>query len=328
MKSIDEFVKKYDHIVIIQADNPDADSVSSALALEQILTDMGKTPLLYCAVDIPHYLRYLSGWDRINHELPKKFDASIIVDTSAAVLLENLQATGEVAWLKSKPCLIIDHHASEPTIDFATIICKEQAVSTTEVIYRLAKKYEWPLADKASEMLSYGLLSDSLGLTSESTTAQSIFMLGELVEQGVELAKLENNRRELSKKKPEILNYKGELLQRVEYSDDGQIAMVDIPWEEIEKYSNLYNPSVLVLDEMRQVENVAISIAFKLYPDGRITGKVRANYGFKIADKLAEDFGGGGHAYASGFRITDGRSLANLKEQVVSKANELLEDIN
>ena len=51
-------------VVILQADNPDGDSLGSALALEQILGDMGKEPILYCGVDIPQYLRYLPGWDR------------------------------------------------------------------------------------------------------------------------------------------------------------------------------------------------------------------------------------------------------------------------
>ncbi len=43
-------------IVIMQADNPDADSLGSALALEQIFGEIGKEPYLYCGVQIPDYL--------------------------------------------------------------------------------------------------------------------------------------------------------------------------------------------------------------------------------------------------------------------------------
>ena len=43
-------------IVIIQADNPDGDSLASALALEQILGDLDKEVVLYCGVDVPRYL--------------------------------------------------------------------------------------------------------------------------------------------------------------------------------------------------------------------------------------------------------------------------------
>src|SRR5690606_41684769 len=69
-------------LLIIQADNPDADSLASALALESILHEMGKEPLLYCGIDMPEYLKYLPGWDRVEREVPSQFDASIIVDRS------------------------------------------------------------------------------------------------------------------------------------------------------------------------------------------------------------------------------------------------------
>jgi bifunctional oligoribonuclease and PAP phosphatase NrnA len=64
-KRLGEIVDAARKIVIVQADNPDADSLGSALALEHILGDLGKEPYLYCGVDMPGYLRYMSGWDRV-----------------------------------------------------------------------------------------------------------------------------------------------------------------------------------------------------------------------------------------------------------------------
>ncbi len=87
-EQIKQIVDAAQTIVVVQADNPDADSLGSALALEHILGDMGKEPYLYCGVDVPTYLRYLSGWDRVGRELPAKFDASIIVDASTMSLSE------------------------------------------------------------------------------------------------------------------------------------------------------------------------------------------------------------------------------------------------
>ena len=54
---------------------------------------------------------------------------------------------------------------------------------------------------------------------------------------------------------------------------------------------------------MRLTDNVQIAIAFKTYNNNHITAKIRSNYGFPIANKLAEHFGGGGHQYASGFKV-------------------------
>src|ERR1700724_3191609 len=70
------------HVLIVQPDNPDADSLGSALALEHLLGDMEKRVSLYCGMDIPGYLHYLEGWDRVSKDPPKQFDASIIVDAS------------------------------------------------------------------------------------------------------------------------------------------------------------------------------------------------------------------------------------------------------
>src|SRR6266508_434019 len=93
-KQIGEILDAAQRVVVLQADNPDGDSLGSALALEQILGDMGKEPILYCGVDIPSYLRYLPGWDRVTRDLPGQFDASIIVDTGADSLFENLEKSG------------------------------------------------------------------------------------------------------------------------------------------------------------------------------------------------------------------------------------------
>jgi phosphoesterase RecJ-like protein len=324
-----EFKNIIDHantIVVIQADNPDGDSLSSALALEEILADRGKEVVLYCGVETPTYLRYMKGWDRIVHELPRSFDVSVIVDTAALTLLETLENSGELAWVKAKPCVVIDHHVSESTIDFANIILQERAVSTGEIIYSIAQSNQWTINKQAAEFLAISIFSDSLGLISESTTPNSIRVVADLVESGVNLSKLEEARRALNKKSPELLNYKAKLIERIKYTEDLQTAYVHIPWEEIEKYSHQYNPSVLVLDEMRMVEGVKLAIAFKSYPDGRITAKIRANSEGMVADKLAESFGGGGHPYAAGFKINDGRKIEEIITQTITKVQKLLDN--
>jgi phosphoesterase RecJ-like protein len=321
-----DLLSQANKIVVVQADNPDTDSLASALALEQTLGEQGKDISLYCGVDIPSYLSYIPGADRISNELPKQFDLSIIVDTASNALLEQLDKTGQKAWLAAKPSIIIDHHTTPPTISFADLVIAKPAVATGELLYELAKDLDWPLNIQAKQLLAMAILSDSLGLSSEATTARSIHIIAELVEGGVELAQLENARRESMRREVELIHYKGRLLQRVEFLDDGRIASVTIPQEEIDTYSPLYNPPMLVLDDMRLAKNTALAVAFKLYKDGKITAKIRCNFGIAIADKLAEHFGGGGHSYAAGFKLQDGRSFEELKPEFVKVASQLLDE--
>jgi bifunctional oligoribonuclease and PAP phosphatase NrnA len=325
---IAEILANAQRVVILQADNPDGDSLGSALALEQILHEMGKEPLLYCGVDIPVYLTYLEGWDRVSRDLPPQFDASIIVDTSADSLFEKLQKTGQKGWVASKPCIILDHHPVENTIGFANVVCNHKAVATGEIIYELAQQLTWPLNHGAKKMIATSILADSLGLTTDATSARSIHIIGELVESGVSLPELETSRRNLMRKSPELIEYKGKLLQRIEYYADNRIAAISIPWKEIEQYSPQYNPSMLVIDEMRGSIGTEVAISFKLYNDGHVTGKIRCNYGFPIAGKLAEHFGGGGHPYASGFKITQSRPFNEIKSECIQYATELLDNLD
>lgn len=289
-------------IVIIQAENPDGDSLGSALALEEILGSAGKDISLYCPVDIPKYLRYAQGWDRVTTDLDTRADLAIIVDTTADVLLGKvLQTPGARHFLESHPVLVIDHHTTEPTLSFDHTLLTEEAVATSQVIYHLAQEGDLLINAQAAENMMIALMSDSLGLTTQNVTPDSFEVAAGLTRLGASNSVIENRRRDFMKKSPEILTYKGELLGRIEYLLDGALATVHIPWEDIQAYSDQYNPSVLVLDEMRLVEGVQIGVAIKTYPDGKLTGKLRAN--IPIAENVAGYFGGGGHAYAAGFRV-------------------------
>ncbi len=72
-------------------------------------------------------------------------------------------------------------------------------------------------------------------------------------------------------------------------------------------------------------EGIKLAVVLKLYPDGKITGKLRCNNGSQIAGPLAEHFEGGGHKAASGFK-TKNWQYDQLKTELIKKTEELLQD--
>ena len=112
----------------------------------------------------------------------------------------------------------------------------------------------------------------------------------------------------------------------MDFSLDGELATVLIPWEDIEEYSEEYNPNVLILEELRMVEGVKVAVAVKTYPDGKVTGKVRCTGDAAIAEAVAGYFGGGGHAYAAGFRTYD-ISYEEVVADLVRIVPQLLNDL-
>ncbi len=288
-------------IIVIQAENPDGDSVGSSVALEEILSDLGKEVILYCPVDVPKYLRYIKGWDRVVSDFDTNADLAIIVDTAADVLITKvLETPGVRHFLESHPVLVIDHHTTESNLSFEHTMLSGDAVATSEVIYGLAAENNWAMSAQAAENMMVAIMSDSLGLTTQNVSPHTFYVASKLAELGASNSAIEERRREFMKKSSEILAYKGELIGRIEYLLNGKLALVHIPWDDIQKYSDQYNPSMLVLDEMRLVEGVEVGVAIKTYPDGKLTGKLRSN--LPVSETIAGFFGGGGHKYAAGFR--------------------------
>jgi len=303
------FIRDAQKIVVIQGENPDGDSLGSSIALEGLLSEQGKDVTMYCAIDMPKYLRYVNGWDRVVNDFPYGADLAIIVDTAAEALIEKaLQVPGVRNFLESHPVVVLDHHGEhdeeEPQNDLSfphEFVMSASAAATGELIYELAKTTGWQVPADAADAMYVAIASDTLGLTTQGATQSTFQTVADLVKDGAKPYETELRRREYMKKPADILTYKGELIKRIEYHLDGKLATIHIPWEDIQEYSDRYNPSVLVLDEMRLVEGVEVACAIKTYPDGKLTGKLRCNR--PVASDIAGFFGGGGHSYAAGFKV-------------------------
>lgn len=326
VEAIQQVVQAAQKIVVLQADNPDGDSLASSLALEHILSDMGKDVYLYCGVDMPEYLRFMPGWDRVLKTLPSSFDLSIVVDTSAHILLQKLESSPERPWIASKPCIVLDHHTDVPCdIPYATIVSNAPGfVATGELILELAKASDWPRSVDANSCIAQSILADSLGLVSEGTTSETYRRMADLIDEGVDRAALEEARRTLSKMPQSVFRYKAKLIERTEFYFDDRIAILTVPEDELFTVGTLYNPKPLILNELSMVQGVDIAILLKVYKK-RLTGAIRSMNRQVSAGALAEQFGGGGHPYSAGFKIEGDINMARVKTEVIQAAMKLLQ---
>ena len=147
------------------------------------------------------------------------------------------------------------------------------------------------------------------------------------MEQGVDRPALEELRRASSKMPESIYRYKAKLIDRTELYADGRLAIVSVPQDEINTFSPLYNPGPLIQTDMLQIDGVLVGIVCKVYDTGRVTGMIRCNPSGGIGSDLATALGGGGHAYAAGFKVQDGRPFSEVKKETIAKATELLDSL-
>ncbi|CAN5691163.1 bifunctional oligoribonuclease/PAP phosphatase NrnA [soil metagenome] len=325
-EKIQEIIDDAQEIVIVQADNPDGDSIGSALALESMLHEMGKTPYLYCAVRMPAYLRYLTGWDRVSDTLPKSFDASIFVDVSTMTLLEQVQKQRLLPRFNRKPAIVLDHHGTvEDEIPFATVFINDPTKSSAgELVYNVAMTLEWLIPVIAGEAIMTAILGDTQGLSNDLASSDTYRVVASLIDLGVDRPALENRRRQYSRMPQKIYAYKAELLKRTNFYLNDKLAMVVIPQDEINTYSPLYNPNALIQNDMLQVEGVAITIVLKRYDDGKVTGGIRCNPGYRLASVLASQLSGGGHPFVAGFKQEQVIDFDELRNDIITRTDKLL----
>ncbi len=329
-ESINNRIDAAKRIVIVQPENPDADSLGTSVALEEILSVQGKDVTMFCAIDMPKYLRYIAGWDRVEKDWTGQYDLAIIVDTSAEnLLLKALETPGFRHFCETHPVLIFDHHIEGDeggdSLSFPHELTLDDAsASTSELLMQIAKELNWNITKPAAEAMMISIMGDTMGLSTPSVTRRTMQTVLDLMDRDAHPAEIEQKRRQYMKKPADILTYKGQLIERIEYFCDGRLALVHIPWEDIETYSDRYNPSILVLDEMRLVEGVDIAIAIKTYPDEKLTGKIRTN--IPVGDKLAGYFGGGGHAYSAGYKIYETYDTA--VRELIEATGKILKDFD
>ncbi len=323
---IKKYIQDSSSIVVIQADNPDADSLGSALALEGLLESQKKNVTMYCSSDMPSYLRYLDGWDRVTNEMPRNFDLSIIVDASTVTLLQNLNDRGELPWLAAKPCIVIDHHTSTNNlIEFANVlIVQPSAASTGILIHELAGKLDWEITPDVADQILTSILGDTQGLSNDLASADTYRVVAELIDRGADRPALEEKRRLAGKMPKKIYTYKAQMINNTEFVTSN-LASVSVSQAEIKEFSSLYNPGPLIQNDLLQTEDVEVVIVFKIYDSKRVTASIRCNNQKPIANKLAEHFGGGGHPYAAGFKQENVDNPVNLRKDVYKKAIELME---
>ena len=119
---IQKLLQSSKSILIVQADNPDADSLGSSIALQDLCQQLSISTQLYCAISLSNYLQYIDGFDQVTDQVNQNFDLTIFVDVSTKTLINKLSNLPLIKNIKQKPVIVLDHHQEiENPIDFATV---------------------------------------------------------------------------------------------------------------------------------------------------------------------------------------------------------------
>ncbi|MEX0748596.1 MAG: DHH family phosphoesterase [Candidatus Saccharimonadales bacterium] len=312
------------HVVVMQAEHIDADSLGSSLGLEAALTKLGKQVTLYCHDEVPSYLKHFPGQDRVTQNLPGKYDLAILVDSSTHSQIERTWSEHKAA-LSRRPFVCIDHHVSTNNqINGANVLLllDDTAGASGQQVVELAQHYGWELDAEAAYVLAAAIKSDTVNLSTRYTSAATFRAMAYLVEQGVDLEELRLNVEKVSSIPATQLHLRAEVLARTSFFKDNQIAVTYFTAEE---YKLLSEDKLLIertKHELRTLQEVEIAVVIT-ERKGYSNASMRANVG--VARLTAEHFGGGGHDKAASCRF-ENATHTEVTEAIVPVIERLLDE--
>jgi len=302
-------------IVISGHTNPDGDSIGALLSLGLGLEAMGKRVFMICDSDIPRNYRYLPGASRIIRILPQPVDLAIAVDCGSKEMIGQSFCFFERAGV----ILEIDHHKSRtPFGDYSFV--DPGASSAGELVHTLLTELEVPITEDIAQNILTSIIVETNSFRLPGLNSHTFEVCADLLRTGVEFNKLSETVYWVTSRETALLQ--GLSMQRCMFSDDGELAWSTLTRRDMERIGASDSDSDPVVERIRSIRGVRIAILFreKNFHQWRVS--FRSKEGVNVA-KLAEQFGGGGHASAAGCCIPKKKEI---REKLLLEARQLLAD--
>ncbi|MCK9211052.1 MAG: bifunctional oligoribonuclease/PAP phosphatase NrnA [Ignavibacteriaceae bacterium] len=286
--------------------NPDADAIGSEIAFYFLLKKLGKVVHVVNTSQTPYYLEFMDTenviqyFDEEKHrDVFNEVDVLIALDFNRGqrmVRMENLFRKSE----KLKIC--IDHH--EDPENFTDHLFSETSFAATgQIIYNFIKETSIVEIDLSiAEPLYAAIMTDTGSFRFDRTTADIHFIAADLLNAGVKPNDVYTKVYDTSRiGKIKLL---GDAIQSLKlHGDKNDIAVMIITKEAMERSGADEADTDGFVNLCLTIDSVQVALKF-----------MELNEGFKVSlrskgeisvQKIAAEYGGGGHRNASGIRIRD-----------------------
>lgn len=296
-------------VLIITHVGPDGDALGSLLGLGWALRAVGKTVCCACADPVPELLRFLPGWEAITAQPRGTFDTIIVVDVADASRMGDMHGG-------QRPALQIDHHVTNT--GFAEInLLDATSASTAELIAEHLEALGLSLTLPVAECLLTGLLTDTLGFRTSSTTTKTLALAQALIHAGANLTEIYDQA--LFKRSFAAVRLWAEGLARIKLEEGVIWAVLPLSAKAASGYLGKGNADLI--DVLASVREADIAVTFVEQPNHMVKVSWRSGPRLNVA-QLAASFGGGGHAPAAGADIPG--ELDDVVNRVVTATQAML----
>jgi bifunctional oligoribonuclease and PAP phosphatase NrnA len=282
------------HALMLGHVHPDADVLGTLLALGLALETRGWR-VTYGGPHLPPaLLAFLPGVHRYRQlaRLDEPFDVAVLTDCPNPQRTEGLI---DQARRVAKVVVNIDHHPDNRRYGDVNWI-DTSAAATGEMVYELLTALGAPLTPAIATNLFTAIHTDTGSFRYSNVTTRTFTIAAALVTAGARPEMVSESLYE--NRAPDALRWLGEALTRVEISSDGRLGWLALP-------AGLVPERIVESEELvnypRSVASVRVACLLR-ERDGQVKVSLRGK-GDVDVQKIAAQFGGGGHVNAAGCTV-------------------------
>lgn len=310
MIAILDKIKQYEKIVIFRHKRPDGDAVGSTKGLCGVLrATFPEKDVRLINNDYAEYVAFLGEEDGAQNDEFFADALGIVIDTATVDRISNPQ------YALCRELIKIDHHI--PIQDYGDIMwVEEERSSSCEMIAAFCDAFrdELVLTSEAATAIYTGMVTDSGRFRFRSVSGETMRLAGTILDVGIDVDSLYAR---LYTKDFNEFKFQSYLYKKMKMTENG-VAYLYVDRAMQKKFGLSNEQASACVSYMDSIKGSLIWLAFIENADGTVRVRLRSR--FIEINKLAEKYGGGGHACACGATVSSKKEMKAL----IADADELL----
>lgn len=304
-KQIKKEIKKYDNIVIVRHNGADPDALCSQFALRDIIKLNFDNKNVYVFGNPASRFKYLGTLDK-EIDLDYSKTLLIVLDTPD---IKRIDINADIKRFSN--VVQIDHH---PVVDdYASIkVCDQDASSTCQLITEFVIANKLHINLDIAKYLYTGIISDTDRFLHDYTSKRTFEVVNYLLDSYT--FRLKEIYEPLYLRPLSEVRFQGYVYTNMVVTDNG-LAYIKITDQDMKDFKVDSASAGNMINDLKYIDKIKVWVFFS---EDVKSNLIRANIRSRgpFINEIASIYGGGGHKYASGARLTSWKQVDNMIEDL------------
>jgi phosphoesterase RecJ-like protein len=327
-RQVIDVLSRCNRVLVTTHIRPDGDALGTVAATILGMRKVGIDAEALLLSHLPRKYGYVFEENKIvHHDAERGWPESLSLDRFDALLVMDTGTWSQLPGLREKvsgwnvPKVVVDHHLTQE--DWADVkLVLTGAAAAGEIAAELLDTWGIEFDKDISAALFLAIASDTGWFQFSSTRPYTLRLAARLIEHGVDTDQMYQHL--YQNERAERLTLQTRIQQSLELLAGGRLAVMRVRKSDFEECNANVGDTESAINIPLQVRTVEVSLLFTEPKEpGPIRVSLRSKGQVDVA-KFAEQFGGGGHARASGLKVEG--TLQDVHDRVVAAMRATLGD--